>query len=156
MNDLLSQGSGCQSNEEFLGRFALALEQAADRSAVVERFAQERPDLADELRELANLQGQLQTSAKIGQQQLSPGDRLGDFRIVRLIAIGGMGEVYEAEQESLVVFQPHDAAQHRRRVAVKVIRQGQLSPEYRSRFLREQAVLARLHQTHVVPVHTAG
>lgn len=155
MNDLLSHGSECQSDEEFFGLLGLSLERAADRAAVVEKFAQQRPDLAGRVRELASLDGRLRDS-KAPKQQLCPGDRLGDFRIVRLIAVGGMGEVYEAEQESLVVFQPHERGERRRRVAIKVIRQGQLSEEYQARFRREQAVLARLHQTHVVPVHTAG
>jgi serine/threonine protein kinase/WD40 repeat protein len=56
-----------------------------------------------------------------------------------------MGEIYEAVQEHL-----------QRRVAVKVIRRGRVSPEARDRFLREQRVLARLHQTHIVPIHVAG
>ena len=56
-----------------------------------------------------------------------------------------MGEIYEAVQESLG-----------RRVAVKTIRRGRLSPAAEARFLREQEVLASLHQTHIVPIHTAG
>src|SRR5262249_38517839 len=57
----------------------------------------------------------------------------------------GMGEVYEAEHGRL-----------KRRVAVKIIRRGRSSPPWRERFLREQQVLARVHHTHVVPIHTAG
>jgi tRNA A-37 threonylcarbamoyl transferase component Bud32 len=41
-------------------------------------------------------------------------------------------------------------------VAVKVIRRGRVSHEFRGRFRQEQRVLARLHQTHVVPIHAAG
>jgi WD40 repeat protein/serine/threonine protein kinase len=72
-------------------------------------------------------------------------NRLGDCRIVRLVTRGGMGAIYEAVQEPLG-----------RRVAVKVLRQGHLSPAAEDRFQREQAVLARLHQTHIVPIHAAG
>jgi len=72
--------------------------------------------------------------------------QLGEFKIIRRIGRGGMGVVYEAEQASL----------KNRRVAVKVIRKGRISPENRARFLREQEVLARLHQTHIVSIHAAG
>jgi len=158
MSDLLSPTTGSDANEDFLARLALALEAARnriEREAVLRQFAGDRPDLADEVRELAGLEGRLATTP-LPVQQLRAGDRLGEFRIVRLIAVGGMGEVYEAEQESLVVFRPHETTERRRRVAIKVIRRGHISDEYRARFLREQAVLARLHQTNVVPVHTAG
>ena len=74
-------------------------------------------------------------------------ERLGDFRIVREIGRGGMGMIYEAVQEPLA-----------RRVAVKTIRSdyGRASLDAEARFLREQAVLARLHHTHIVPIHAAG
>ena len=78
-------------------------------------------------------------------REAAPPPRLGDFRIVRRLARGGMGEVYEARQEPL-----------ERRVAVKVMRRDRLSPDGQARFLREQKILARLHQTHIVPIHTAG
>src|SRR5439155_2919578 len=72
-------------------------------------------------------------------------ERLGEFRIVREISHGGMGRIYEAVQDRL-----------NRRVAIKVIRHGRILPEARDRFLREQEVLARLHQTNIVAIHTAG
>jgi serine/threonine protein kinase len=56
-----------------------------------------------------------------------------------------MGEIYEAEQVGL-----------ERRVAVKVVRRGLVSPAVRDRFLQEQRALARLHHTHIVPVYAAG
>ena len=77
---------------------------------------------------------------------LQPGDMLGDFRVKRFLANGGMGEIYEAEQIRL----------DKRRVALKVIRRGSTQPEMRARFLREQGVLAKLHQTNIVPVFAAG
>jgi serine/threonine protein kinase len=58
-----------------------------------------------------------------------------------------MGDLYEAVQEPLG-----------RRVIVKTIRRDipQLSDRARGRFLREQRILARLHHTHIVPIHAAG
>jgi non-specific serine/threonine protein kinase/serine/threonine-protein kinase len=60
---------------------------------------------------------------------LSPGTlpaRIGRYRIVRLIGEGGMGAVYEAEQD-----------QPRRTVALKVIKPGLASPELLRRFAQE-------------------
>jgi len=70
---------------------------------------------------------------------------LGDFHIVRRIDSGGMGDIYEAIQEPL-----------KRRVVVKTIRRELVSPNARERFLREQEVLAKLHESHIVPVFAAG
>ncbi len=72
--------------------------------------------------------------------------RLGDFRILREIGRGGMGIVYEAEQESL-----------RRRVALKVLPAGSLlEQQLRQRFQREARAAARLHHTNIVPVFGVG
>lgn len=73
-------------------------------------------------------------------------DRLGDYRIVREIGRGGMGIVFEAEQESLG-----------RRVAVKVLPQSSLlKPQSLRRFEREARTAARLHHTNIIPVFGVG
>src|SRR5439155_5440490 len=59
---------------------------------------------------------------------------------------GGMGIVYEAEQESLG-----------RRVAVKVLTAAAvLGPNHARRFLREAQTMAQLHHTNIVPVFEVG
>jgi WD40 repeat protein/serine/threonine protein kinase len=73
-------------------------------------------------------------------------ERLGDFRILRVIGHGGMGVVYEAEQVSLG-----------RRVALKVLPQAlRLDPTRKARFEREARAAARLHHTNIVPVFGVG
>jgi len=67
------------------------------------------------------------------------------FRILRRLAAGGMGVVYEAEQ-----------AQPRRRVALKVLHPGAASEEGRRRFEREAEFLARLHHPGIAQVHLYG
>ena len=73
-------------------------------------------------------------------------DRLGDYRILRVLGRGGMGIVYEALQESLG-----------RRVALKVLpNQTLLDPQMALRFRREAQAVARLHHTNIVQVFGVG
>jgi serine/threonine-protein kinase len=123
-----------------------------------ESYAAAHPELADEIRRLF--------PALLMMEELKPasGDatgsfagaavvvrgtrlvRLGDFRILREVGRGGMGVVYEAEQESLG-----------RRVALKVLATHALTdPAQVSRFEREARAAARLHHTNIVPVFGVG
>src|SRR6516165_5703455 len=69
----------------------------------------------------------------------------GRYRLLRLHGEGGMGTVYEAEQDN-----------PRRTVALKVIRPGLVSPEYLKRFSHEAQILARLQHPGIAQVHEAG
>lgn len=71
--------------------------------------------------------------------------RIGEYQIIRALGEGGMGTVYEAEQES-----PH------RRVALKVIRPDFVSPELVHRFARESEVLGRLKHPGIAQIYAAG
>jgi hypothetical protein len=76
----------------------------------------------------------------------APLKQLGDYRIIREVGSGGMGVVYEAEQESLG-----------RRVALKVLApQGLRDPKLLGRFHREARAAARLHHINIVPVFGVG
>jgi eukaryotic-like serine/threonine-protein kinase len=83
-------------------------------------------------------------SDEVSRGFLSPGP-FGKYRLIRLLGVGGMGEVYEAEQES-----------PSRRVAVKVIRPDLLSPGIVRRFEHETRVLARLQHPGIATVYEAG
>jgi formylglycine-generating enzyme required for sulfatase activity len=75
-----------------------------------------------------------------------PGDRLGEFRIIRRLGAGGMGHVFLAEQESL-----------HRLVALKVGRPERASsPEARARLLREARAIAKLRHPNIVRIHALG
>ena len=74
-----------------------------------------------------------------------PPAAIGRYRIVRLIGEGGMGSVYEAEQE-----------QPRRKVALKVIKPGLVSPELLRRFEQESQALGRLQHPGIAQIYEAG
>ncbi|MEU5613253.1 serine/threonine-protein kinase [Streptomyces sparsogenes] len=71
------------------------------------------------------------------------------YRLVRLLGEGGMGQVWEARDETLG-----------RPVAVKVISLlaggGSRGGEARARFLREARITARLQHPNVVTIHDVG
>ncbi|MCC6428706.1 MAG: serine/threonine protein kinase [Phycisphaerales bacterium] len=71
--------------------------------------------------------------------------RIGRYTIIRILGEGGMGTVYEAQQES-----------PRRAVALKVIRAGQVSHSLLRRFEHESAVLGRLQHPGIAQVYEAG
>ncbi|HID24380.1 MAG TPA: hypothetical protein EYP14_18550, partial [Planctomycetaceae bacterium] len=123
-------------------------------SPSVAEYAERYPALADDIRELfptiAAMERLKQGKERSADGRASLGpirlERLGDYRIIREIGRGGMGIVYEAEQESL-----------RRRVAVKVLpRQTLLDSKHLRRFQREARTAARLHHTNIVPIFGVG
>ena len=69
----------------------------------------------------------------------------GNYRIIRVLGEGGMGTVYEAEQD-----------QPRRRVALKVIRPGLASAELLRRFELEAQALGRLQHPGIAQIYEAG
>ena len=71
--------------------------------------------------------------------------RIGPYRILGLLGRGGMGVVYEAEQEN-----------PRRRIALKILRTPFLSGELRSRFERESEILGRLRHPGIAHIYQAG
>ena len=129
-------------NEDVLLQFQQDYEATDDKDATLRRYCSLHPHLEPGFRELAEMVLMLRLGLL---KDLPLPACLGGCRIVRRIGRGGMGEVYEAVQEPLG-----------RRVAIKVIRQGSISEESKARFLHEQMVLARLHQTHIVPIHAGG
>jgi WD40 repeat protein/serine/threonine protein kinase len=128
----------------------------AGESVSVETFVGRHPEWAEDLRRLlptlmalADLSGSAATGASTfppapgGERFLG---RLGDFRLIREVGRGGMGVVYEAEQESLG-----------RRVALKILPFAAALDERRlQRFKLEATAAAQLHHEHIVPVFGVG
>ncbi len=73
-------------------------------------------------------------------------DRIGSYRILHKLGQGGMGVVYEAEQDS-----------PRRRVAIKIVKGGDFVDEYSIKmFKREAETLARLKHPHIGAIYESG
>jgi WD40 repeat protein/serine/threonine protein kinase/tetratricopeptide (TPR) repeat protein len=135
-----------------------SLEELADRfmenyrrgePPAMEELCRNSPDLASEIRDLF---GTLVMMEELGSVEEHAGDdtkpieRLGEYRILRRIGQGGMGCVYEAEDEKLG-----------RHVALKVLPFNALLKKDRlERFRREARAAAQLNHPHIVPVFGSG
>ena len=139
-------------SEEFLERIRRG------EDVTPEEYAGKHPELADEILALFPalvMMEDLGGDSVSGPFRRSPAavrsagyrtGRLGEFRLLREVGRGGMGVVYEAEQESLG-----------RRVALKVLPAGAITDSKQlRRFEREARSAARLHHTNIVPVFGVG
>ncbi len=97
------------------------------------------------LQQLKNRTGEAE-AAETGVKAKPSEMTIGNYRILRKLGEGGMGVVYEAEQ------------QHPRRpVALKVIRGGHFVDEYQVKlFQREVQALARLKHPGIASIYEAG
>lgn len=77
----------------------------------------------------------------------SPGDHVGSFRLVRELARGGMGTVWEAERAD---------GQFEHRVALKLLKRGLDSDAILARFLQERRILARLEHSNIARLVDGG
>jgi serine/threonine protein kinase len=131
---------------EFLGTL-----RTAERPDI-ETYARRHPELADEIRELFPLLAALEdwktyrerTAFEHRSLETLPNELFGNFRIVREVGRGGMGIVFEAEEQLTA-----------RRVAIKVIPYLH-SSTLREGFEREARTAARLRHPHIVPVYAFG
>src|SRR6516165_365186 len=123
----------------------------------IKEYCDRRPDLADEIRDVFEAllmvedlkpdsgddSGSFGGPAHVDGKRL---ERIADYRILGEIGRGGMGVVYEAEQQALG-----------RRVALKVLPRtlaGDGSAQLR--FQREARAAGRMHHTNIVPVFDVG
>ena len=133
--------------EDFLERY-----RRGERPAVSE-FIARAPEHADEIRDLFPALVLMEQADPATDTDRPPApaapfhlERLGDYRLIREVGRGGMGIVYEAEQEALG-----------RHVALKILPLP-TTKDVRSlaRFRREARSAARLHHTNIVPVFDVG
>jgi serine/threonine protein kinase/WD40 repeat protein len=141
MNNSETLSKETQSHDAVIEKFLQELDAARDEDAIASLLAQavmSHPDRADEL-------GALAAGFKKLRGMRDP-ERLGQYQIRRVLAVGGMGKLYEAEEDEL-----------HRIVVVKTIKFGRVAdPHLLDRFDRERRTLARLHHTNIVPIYAAG
>jgi WD40 repeat protein/serine/threonine protein kinase len=151
----MDTSSGERSPVELLAEEFVARKRRGEQPSIPE-YAARYPDLAEEIRELFPA---LLMVEDLGDESLPATGphlagaggglelkQLGDYRILREVGRGGMGVVYEAEQQALG-----------RRVALKVLPGHSLrDPAKLRRFEREAKAAARLHHTNIVPVFGVG
>lgn len=74
------------------------------------------------------------------------GTRFGPYLLLKLLGSGGFGEVYQAEDTTM-----------NRVVALKLLSSSYShNPAFRERLFREARTAGRLHEPHVVPIHSCG
>ncbi len=118
-----------------------------------EEYAERYPERADDILELFPTIAAMERHKPRPESSwtiqampgLGPGEMVGEYRLVREIGRGGMGVVFEAEQESLG-----------RRVAVKVLPRGGGDDRAAKRFRREARTAAKLHHANIIPVYAVG
>lgn len=149
-------GSG-QSLAERIFQAALSLG-AGERAAFVANAASGDAAVLEEVRML--LQGYEEAGGDAAEATLGgtarerwagvrreePGTVIGHFRLVKVIGEGGMGSVWEAEQNAPI----------KRRVALKIIKLGMDTEEVVKRFERERRTLALMAHPHIAQVYEAG
>ncbi len=90
---------------------------------------------------------ELEAASGIARATPVEGTQIGPYEIVRLIATGGMGEVYLARRAD-ESFEKH--------VAIKIIRQSIATAGMMQRFHRERQVLASLEHPNISCLHDGG
>jgi serine/threonine-protein kinase len=123
----------------------------------IKEYCDRHPELAAEIRDVFEAvlmvedlkPGSGDVSGSFGESVNIDGKRLqqvGDYRILCEVGRGGMGVVYEAEQQALG-----------RRVALKVLPKTSAGDgSAQLRFQREAKAAARMHHTNIVPVFDVG
>jgi tRNA A-37 threonylcarbamoyl transferase component Bud32 len=89
----------------------------------------------------------LAAEALSGMRREAAGDRIGPWRLERLLAEGGMGAVWEAARADGVM---------QRRAALKLPRAEWVDHGLAQRLARERAILARLQHPHIAVLFDAG
>ena len=130
---------------------ALELDRAT-RAAYLETLGRQDDDLRRRVLTILRSMGAIQSDDELteagAESTESPSEnRIGPWRVVRLLGRGGMGAVFLAER---------DDSEYERQVAVKVIGSGFDAPIVYQRFLSERQILAGFDHPHIAKLFDAG
>lgn len=129
------------------GREGYLDEHCADDAALRREVETLVNGAAQEQGAIANLVGDVAGAAMPAEASQLIGKRLGSYRLVRRIGVGGMGAVYLAER---------DDSEFRREVAIKLISPAMLSEETLRRFRDERQILAQLEHPNIAHMLDGG
>ena len=147
-----SSGHGRDLIEQLATEFLDAIR--SGKQPTIEEYVQRHPDRAKEIEELFPLIGALEdwkqdrelSSARETVPETFDIQQLGECRIIREIARGGMGVVFEAEEGAIA-----------RRVAVKLLPwKFSSGSRWRDKFQQEARTAARLRHPNIVSVYSFG
>lgn len=116
------------------------------REAFVREQAGDDAALAEEVERLLARAGEAPAVEPGDDDDEGAGRRIGPYRILSTLGEGGMGTVYLAEQRQPL----------RRRVALKVLKQGMDSRAFLTRFAAERQALAMMEHSCIARVYDAG
>jgi serine/threonine protein kinase/lipopolysaccharide biosynthesis regulator YciM len=127
----------------------------SDRRAFVASACGDDESLAAEVMKLLDVPTQgssdideiVDSAAESFSGALTPGDRVGAYRILDAIGTGGMGYVYLAERAD---------TEFEQRVAIKTVNLGFASPSMLERFQLERQILANLEHNHIARLLDGG
>ncbi|WP_433975527.1 tetratricopeptide repeat protein [Tunturiibacter lichenicola] len=129
-----------------------ALEQeSAARTAYLDSACELHPELRSEVESLlgADKDGDFLSATTVGMppaDEEPPASMIGPYRLIKKLGVGGMGQVWLAEQTEPV----------RRRVALKLIKAGLYDDTIAQRFLSERQSLAMMEHPAIAKVFDAG
>lgn len=126
--------------EERLEQVMEGIRRAHYADDAIQRAVDEQPDLASKIVEEVRLEQQIRGGAPAPIPE-----SIGHYQIQGKLDGGGMGWIYRGYDSKLY-----------RHVAIKTIRRDRQSEDLRAKFLREQRILAKLHETRIIPIYDSG
>jgi tetratricopeptide (TPR) repeat protein/tRNA A-37 threonylcarbamoyl transferase component Bud32 len=147
LNGLLEQALAVEPDERAAWLAALPPDAATLRDLLRELLAEAHSPLTAARDRLGSSVARVAADALAAMRRERPGDRIGPWKLERLLAEGGMGDVWLAERADGVV---------QRTVALKLPRAEWVDRGLTLRIARERAILARLAHPHIAVLYDAG
>lgn len=153
----MTQSGGAQDRFQRIESIFAALcdvptDQPERIEACLKELCQGDKTLAQEVRDLLGFDHRIQSpidspAINLGahDEKADLPDQIGPYQVLRMLGEGGMGIVYEAQQQI-----------PKRRVALKVIRSHAMNSKLRQRFQREADILARLNHPGIATIYESG
>jgi tetratricopeptide (TPR) repeat protein/tRNA A-37 threonylcarbamoyl transferase component Bud32 len=147
LNELLEQGLAIEPGGRAAWLAALPPEAATLRDLLRELLAESGPAADPPVDRFGSSVARVAADALAAMRRERPGDLIGPWRLERLLAEGGMGDVWLATRADGVL---------QRKVALKLPRTEWVDRGLTLRIARERSILARLQHPHIAVLYDAG